>query len=303
MDIKNFRISSTSDGLSLACTMMRNTETPKAAIIFSHGMAEHKERYYDFMRFLCEHDFVVMIHDHRGHGESVKTQTDLGYFYDSTSDFIVEDLHDVYEYIHGQYGTIPVYLFAHSMGTLVARKYLKKYDDTIAKLVLSGAPCNNALISLAIVVTKVIQCFKGGHFRSNLINKLVFGANDQKFDSNLKNSWLSANKENVEVYNADPLCGYIFTCNGFLNLFKLVKATYSQEGWAMHNPELPILFVAGADDPIIGSLNQWQAAQDDLKHHGYCNVEGISYKCLRHEILNEKEKETIYQDVLSFYQK
>ena len=253
------------------------------------------------MSYLCAQGFIVLIHDHRGHGESVIDKKDLGYFYDETSDFIVEDLHDVFNYVHSLYPDLPVYLFSHSMGTLVARKYLKKYDNTLSKLVLCGAPCANPLVDIAIGLAKLASSFSGGHNRNNLINNLVFGASDKMFKGERKNRWLSANDDNVIAYNEDPLCGFIFTNNGFLNLFRLLKDVFSPKGWLMQNGDLPILFIAGADDPVIGSLTKWQATQEDLIKHGYHNIQAIPYVGLRHEILNEKNKSQIYQDVLEFF--
>lgn len=66
------KIPSEFDGLKLEVAIATPVETPKGIIQFSHGMAEHKERYFDFMNYLNSHGYVCVIHDHRGHGESVE---------------------------------------------------------------------------------------------------------------------------------------------------------------------------------------------------------------------------------------
>ena len=93
-------------------------------------MSEHKERYYEFMKYLSENGYICVIHDHRGHGASVKVMH-LGYFYTEDINYIIEDLYQVTKYVKEKYPNLKINLFAHSMGTLVARGYLKKYDDKI----------------------------------------------------------------------------------------------------------------------------------------------------------------------------
>ena len=302
MKTKTFKIKSKSDGLLLD-TSMFIPANPKAIVIFSHGMAEHKERYFDFMQYLTEHQYLTIIHDHRGHGFSIENENDLGYFYDETADYIVEDLHDVYLNIKNVYSNLPVYLFSHSMGTLVARKYLKKYDDTLDKLVLCGAPCDNRLKKLALVLAKTIKTIKGNHYRSPLINRLVFANADELFEGELKNRWLSKNQDNVQKYNDDPLCGFTFTTNGFINLFQLLIDTFDENHWILHKTELPILMIAGQDDPIIGSSEKWYQTKTFLNNLGYQNIENILYPNLRHEILNESNNQKVYQDILNFFDK
>ena len=122
------KITSKQDGLKLEIAIME-CKNPKGIVQFSHGMAEHKERYFDFMQYLNERGYICVIHDHRGHGGSVKSKNDYGYFYTENADYIVDDLFQVTEYIRDMYPGLEVTLFSHSMGTLVARCYLKKYDE------------------------------------------------------------------------------------------------------------------------------------------------------------------------------
>ena len=90
-------------------------ENPKGIVQFSHGMAEHKERYFDFMQYLNERGYICVIHDHRGHGASVKSKKDYGYFYTENADYIVDDLFQVTEYVRDMYPGLEITLFSHSM--------------------------------------------------------------------------------------------------------------------------------------------------------------------------------------------
>ena len=136
--IKYDFINSSSDGLKIELAYTIPKEEIKGIVQFSHGMAEHKERYFNFMEYLSNNGYVCVINDHRGHGNSVKDKKDLGYFYTEDTNFIIDDLHDVTKYIKEKYSNQKLYLFSHSMGTLVARGYMQKYDNEIEKIQNDG---------------------------------------------------------------------------------------------------------------------------------------------------------------------
>lgn len=300
----NRKIESKCDGLVLAMTMIvpENKEI-KGIIQISHGMAEHKERYYPFMKFLTEEGYVTVIHDHRGHGDSIKSEEDLGYFYDTTANYIVEDLHQVTQEIKQEYPNLPVYLLGHSMGSMVVRCYLKQYDNEIKKLIVCGSPSKNIGAGFGIFLANMIEKFKGDKYRSKLMQRLTFSSYPKKFEKEKKdeNCWISSEEGNKEKYNKDKKCGYIFTLNGFQNLYKLVQKTYSKKEWGKKNLGLPIFFIAGDEDPVIGSLQKWIDAYEFLeKEIGYQNMSHKLYKGKRHELLNEDIKEKVYYDILNW---
>lgn len=150
MNTKEFIISSSSDGLALSALLIQPDIALKGVIVILHGMAEHKERYIDFMQACAKVGYTALIYDHRGHGESVCSKDDYGYFYEEDACYIVEDVKDVINHVRQVFPSVPVILFAHSMGTLVARLYCKKYDDTIDKLILSGPVVKNPLVTAAL---------------------------------------------------------------------------------------------------------------------------------------------------------
>lgn len=167
------KITSKQDGLKLEIAIME-CKNPKGIVQFSHGMAEHKERYFDFMRYLNDRGYICVIHDHRGHGSSVKSKNDYGYFYTENADYIVEDLFQVTEYVREMYPGLEVTLFSHSMGTLVARCYLKKYDAYIDQLILCGPPTENSAASLGLALAKIIKPFYKEKKGNGLLNKMAF---------------------------------------------------------------------------------------------------------------------------------
>lgn len=293
-------LNSRHDGILISCHVTRPEAgtTCKGIVQFAHGMCEHKERYIPFMEFLSRNGYVCIINDHRGHGESVLSGEDLGYFYSGGYEALVDDLLVVNEEIKKMYPGLPCCLFGHSMGSLAVRSYTKRHDDTIDGLIVCGSPSANPATGAGKMLTKIIASIKGDRHRPAIIQKMAFDGYNKKFSAEGLNAWLSTDKENVRIYNESPLCGYTFTANGFIGLFNLLQDTYSDKGWKVSKPGLPIHFIAGDEDPCIMSLKDFDKAVSHMKSHGYSNVTSTTYKGLRHEILNETGKEVIWNDVL-----
>ena len=297
-------INSKCDNLPLSVAVFEPEGEVKGVVQFAHGMAEHKERYFGFMEYLAEAGYATIINDHRGHGSSVLSPDDLGYFYDETTTYITKDVHQLTEYIKERIPGVPVYLFGHSMGSIVAREYLKHYDKDVDKVVLCGAPGSNPVAGVAKFLIKMQTKKHGNRYRSPLMYNLSVGGYAKAVPgAETECDWLSVNKENVAAYIKDPLCGFKFTLNGYKNLIGLLAAIFDNYGWKVANKNIPIHFIAGSADPVIGKESQWLASQNFLLKLGYNNVTGKLYEGLRHEILLEDSKEEVYKDIVEFLEK
>lgn len=282
----------------LICSPDKNCEV-KAVFQIAHGMCEHKERFLPFMEFLCDHGYICVISDHRGHGGSVRNPEDLGYFYSGGASALVDDLLNVNETIRERYPDLPVILFGHSMGSLAVRSFTRKYDNLIDALIVCGSPSRNPAAGAGKMLTKMIASFKGDRHRPDIIQKIAFESFNKNFTDEGRNAWLTHDREIVDAYNNDPLCSYQFTCNGFIGLFDLMQDTYSSEGWSVSKPDLPILFIAGSDDPCITSRKDFNNAVNHMRKAGYKDVSSHLYDGLRHEILNETDKKKVWNDILT----
>ena len=288
------------DKLPLSVLVIAPENSPKGILQLVHGMAEHKNRYEEMMSFFAEKGYVCVCHDHRGHGESVLDEADRGWLGDYDGKAVVEDTVLVTEYIKKEYPNLPLTLFGHSMGSLVVRCYAQEHDDAIDKLVVCGSPSKNPLAGIAVVLEKTIRLFCGARHRSNLLAFLSTGKGDTLFPGEGEKAWLSANRENAEKYLADENCGFVFTCNGYENLFKLLRRTYQKKKYEVKNASLPVYFIAGEKDPVIVSEKAWREAIVDMQTVGYQSVQGKLFAGMRHEIHNEVERKAVYEDLLDF---
>lgn len=285
------------DNLPLDVMIVSSTH-PIGIIQIAHGMCEHKERYLEFMNFLMQNNYICIIHDHRGHGKSILKDDDLGYFYEDGHIGIIEDLHQISRYIKQRYPQLPLYLFGHSMGSLVVRCYTQKYDQDIQGLIVCGSPSQNPATPLGLHLSTWLSHRKGNHYRSAFIQSIAFGAFNKNFDKNTPNSWICSDKDVVDEYNQNPLCHYVFTTNGFHSLFHLMQKTYSPKDWILNNKQLPIHFIAGQNDPCIVNIKKFNQAVKFMQDIGYQHVTSYLFKGMQHEILNEKDKDLVYHHIL-----
>ncbi len=298
---ENLEFFSEQDGLRLDGLLIA-PEEKKAILQISHGMCEHKERYIPFMEYMAGQGYLCVIHDHRGHGKSVRSKEDLGYFYQNGGESLVEDLHQITKQIKGQYPKLPYFLLGHSMGSLAVRCYIKKYDDELDGLVVCGSPSENAMAGVGMKIDKVIQKYRGEHGRSSVIDKVFSKGFEKAFEEeHIPHAWICSDKEVVAAYNADPLCNFTFTLNGYEALLWLVRQTYSVQGWEVKYAELPISFISGEEDPCMVDRKKFFEAVEHLKRIGYTKVSGKLYPKMRHELLNEIGKETVYKEITAFF--
>ena len=280
--------------------LINEPKKAKGIFLIVHGMCEYKERYNEFLKYLSDNGYVAVIYDQRGHGKSIRSDEELGYFGDNKR-ILIDELDKVVNYLKKEYKNLPFTLFGHSMGSLVVRGYIQKHDKKIDKLILCGTPTYNPLSKVAICLANIVCLFKGEKKRSLLLNNLSVGAYNKGFK--LENEWLSYNKDNIKKYNNDKLCGFIFTNNGFKMLFNLLDNVFKKKEYKVDNKNLPILMIGGLDDPVIGGETKFNNLYKFLNKIGYINITKKLYPKMRHEILNEKNSIKVYGDIIKFISK
>lgn len=304
--MKEFFLDSQYDDLRLAVALVEPECPIKGVVQLVHGMCEHKERYYEFMQWLAGEGYACIIHDHRGHGASVKRPEDLGYMYAGGWKALVDDVKTVGDWARNAYPGADFTLFGHSMGSLVVRSYAKRHDDSIDRLFVCGSPSDNPAKGAGKLIADAAGTLLGWHHRPKLMQAMSFGAYNKPFAGECDaagkpyvSAWVCSNREVLDKYHADPLCQYVFTANGFSNLMGLMKDCYSPAGWKLSNPSLPIHFISGAQDPCRISDKDFDNAVAAMRKVGYADVSAKLYPGMRHEILNETDRLTVWRDILS----
>ena len=275
--------------------------TPVGVFQIAHGVCEHIGRYDDFARYLAANGFVVCGNDHIGHGKSVECEADLGFTAEKDGyRRFVDDMHILFSIMHKRYPELPYYLFGHSMGSLCARVYASAFGSELSGLIICGtAQVPSGLDFFIDTLDKATQKFGPrtvNHFLASMLNKV---SSLMISDKTTDLDWLSLNKENVQKYIEDPLCGQELSIAGIRDL-ACIGILASDKMWPATVPtELPIMIIAGALDPVGLNGKAPIDCYDGLFESGH-EPTVIIYPACRHEILNEESNDKVYSDILDW---
>lgn len=275
-------------------------EKPVCILQIVHGMAEYIERYDEFATYLANKGILVVGDDHLGHGKSVNPGEPYGYFCkEDAPTVLVRDEHRLKKMIQEQYVGVPYIILGHSMGSYITRNYLLRYGSGINGVIVMGTGMpSRAVVMAATALAAIQRVFCGGEHVSKLIDRAAFGSYNKRIKSPKTDfDWLSSNEENVQRYLKDTLCGFVFTVNGFQTVFKLIRNLYDKEKLKTMPKNLPVFFVAGAEDPVGDYGRSVERVYQSYKELGMENVQMKLYPGDRHEILNETDREDIYGDI------
>lgn len=275
----------------------------KSIFQIAHGMAEHKERYEEFCDFLAQNGYAVFIHDHIGHGESVNSDDELGFFGETDGwKNLVEDCYTVTNFARAEFEKRPVIFFGHSMGSFVARAYTRLHDKKDLKgVIYAGTSGTNPAAGIAVKLADAVAKSKGNMHRSELINTLAFGTYNKKYKpQRTAFDWLTTDIDIVDKYIADKYCGYLFTACGYRDLFSVLKYVSGKDWYKSIRKDIPIFLIAGDADPVGEYGKGVKQVAEDLKKTGHTSVHTKLYKGMRHELLNEPDRQMVMNDILEW---
>ena len=277
---------------------------PKAVVQIVHGIAEFVERYDDFANFLTGHGIAVVGEDHMGHGQSINGDGIQGYFHGGWFTAI-EDTMQLMRDTMEAYPGVPYILFGHSMGSFMARTILCKYPASgIHAAIICGTGWQPSFALPALI--KVVEgiCKKTGETNPNeTLQGMVFGSYNKKVEHpRTPFDWLTRDAKIVDDYIAHPLCGFTASCGLLREMLKGIHYIQQKNNLAAMNKDLPVFFIAGGDDPVGPYGKGVQKCADTFVSVGMTDVKTKIYPLCRHEILNEINKEEVYEDVLRWIQ-
>jgi len=268
-----------------------------------HGSCEHSKRYIEFANFLTNNGYIVYSSDLRGHGLSVSSEEELGYFGEKNGwTNLVDDLHEVTEFIKKEHQGLKVFMLGHSMGSFLARNYGMVYGGDINGLIATGTAQNpKPILKFAKFLAERDIKKTGGKRRNELLNKMSYDSfNNQFKPMRTDKDWLTRDEKIVEEYIEDKFCGYVFTSSGFRDMFDGLLFITNKNNIKNAPKNLPILLLSGGNDPVGGNGKMIKKAYNDYKKYGITNIKMKLYEGMRHEILNEIGKEEVYKDILTF---
>lgn len=271
----------------------------KGILQILHGIAEFVERYDEFANFLNSQGYLVVAEDHMGHGQSIEAGSTQGYFHGGWF-AAVEDSYRLMRDTMAAYPGVPYVLFGHSMGSFMARTILAKYPDSgITAAIICGTGWQpRAALPVLIKVVEGICKKTGEENPSPELDKMVFGGYNKRIESpRTEKDWLTRDDAIVDAYVAHPLCGFVPACGLLRDMMKGIYYIEQSKNLKNMKKHLPVFFIAGAEDPV-GSYGQGvEQAAKEFKKAGMINVACKIYPGCRHEILNELNRQEVFEDI------
>lgn len=264
-----------------------------------HGIADHISRYAPFAEFLAEQGFLVVGDDHMGHGQTWKEGEILGYFHGGWM-AAVDDLYSLMKKIRSQYPRVPYILFGHSMGSFMARTFLYRHRDSeLAACILCGTAWQPApILKAGLAMCRSVCRLSGETKPSASLRAMAFGAyNKQVPDAKTPNDWVCSDPAVIDAYTADPMCGFAEAAGLDRDMLYGIQCNQKKDNLAAMPKELPVLFVAGSQDPVGNFGKGVRQSAEAFRKAGMRDVNVILYKNSRHEILNDIEKEQVFRDI------
>lgn len=281
-------------GAALAWRHQPADAPKKGVLIVSHGLAEHSARYARFAAFMAGHGFHVYAHDHRGHGATKAADAPLGrYAHRKGIDKVLSDVRAMRDMAAANHPGLPIILFGHSMGGLIALNAAENDPTLYDGLAVWNSNFNPGLAGRAAqAILAVEKMLKGSDVPSGLLPKLTFGAWGKSIpDRKTEFDWLSHDAAEVAKYVQDPLCGFDASVSLWIDLFDLTFAGARPDLLRQLPENLPIHLVGGGEDPATNGAREitWLARR--MEASGLKRVTTVVYAAMRHETLNETERD------------
>ena len=283
----------------------------KACLLLSHGMVEHATRYERFAKRLTDKGFAFYAEDHRGHGETGKLAEQEGtgmmaHLADKDGFFrVVDDIHEEALRLREMYPNKKLFLLGHSFGSFVTQCFIEKYGECLDGVIICGsAGPRLAMTRTAKVIGKIIKFFTGKHHYSKFIDNVSFGSYLAKIDDKWSDkAWLSRDKNEVQKYIDDPLCGMVCTTSFYCDMFTGLCWIHTKKHMKMIPTKLPVFIIAGAEDPVGNYGKSVTDLYNIYKNNGIADLNMKLYDGARHELFNELQHEEVETDVINFIEK
>lgn len=278
----------------------------QAVLQVCHGMVEYIERYEEFASYLTDRGVVVIGHDHLGHGKSVATKEDYGYFPEQLGNAcVVKDIDTLRRKAEQKYPQVPYFMLGHSMGSFLLRQYLLSHAEGLAGAVIMGTGYQPLpILMLGRGVCRCIAAVKGWHYRSKFVNSMAFGGYNKKFHPvRTEMDWLTKDEKIVDAYLKNPMCTFIFTVSAYYQMFVGMEQLQKRSAVEKIPKDLPVFFVAGKEDPVGNFGEGVEKVFQKYKNCGFKDVRIKLYENDRHEILNETDREMVYEDLYCWMKK
>lgn len=271
---------------------------PVAVLQIAHGMIEHIDRYDEFATYMAERGILVSGNDHLGHGHSVTSEENLGYFSKKNEDkVLVKDMYHLNRILKKKYNDVPMFIVGHSMGSFMTRRFLMTYPEAVdGAIILGTGNQSRIVVRVGLLLNSIIGLIKGDRYRSYLMTGIMFGSYNKRTANRTNRDWLSRDEKKVDEYLADPFSRFMFTINGYSGMLKTILYVTDKKNIKKLREDMPVLLASGDSDPV-GEYGKAVARVYKEYHEYIDDIELNLYEECRHELQNELNREEFFADI------
>ena len=189
------------------------------------------------------------------------------------------------------------------MGSTLLRQYIQMYGNGLSGVILMGVVADHAKAAIVFGkrLCRIMAVFRGWHYRSRLVDDMVMGSFNKKFKpARTRADWITSDQEHLDAYVSDPLCSFMFTVNAYYSMFAGMLFMRKKESIYMIPKGLPVLFASGTDDPVGNFGKGVRKIYEQYRTAGIQDVTLRLYSGDRHELLNETDRQQVYQELLEW---
>jgi alpha-beta hydrolase superfamily lysophospholipase len=272
------------DGTEITAYRWQGDTPPKAIVQIAHGMGEHAARYRRLAEALTSAGYIVYANDHRGHGKTAGSSERHGELGPGGWAGLVNDLGVLNALGRGEHPGLPLVIIGHSMGSFALQAYLLDHSADVDAAVLSGTSAFDAIAPLVDPTKEVdLSAFNA-----------PFEPARTEFD------WLSRDPDEVDLYVADPACGFGLNPLATASMVEGLAATADPARLARIRKDLPIYLLSGDADPIAGGGQLVEMVGGRYREAGINDVTVKLYPQARHEVFNETNRDDITAELVAW---
>ena len=276
---------------------------PRGIIQINHGLAEHATRYARFAKALSAAGFHVYAHDHRGHGFTKAPDAPQGRFAEKDGgEKVLDDVLAVRRHAAAAHPGLPLVIFGHSMGGLIAMNSILRDPQGLAGAAIWN--CNfsaGALGRLAQFILAAERTVLGSDVPSMILPKLTFGDWAKKeTDGRTAFDWLSRDHAEVDKYVADPLCGWNASVSMWQDIFKLIFTGADDASYANVPKSLPFNLHGSAHDASTDFGKALAGLSGRMRKMGFAEVTLELHPDDRHECLNDLNRDAVTEALIGW---
>ena len=280
------------DGKEIYTRLWEDVAEPIGVVQICHGLGEHSGRYDHFARFLNANGYIVFADDHRAHGH---TDNGSGDCQGEPAVDTVQDLLFFNRWLRERYPRLPLIFFGHSYGSSLAHRFIQ-FPSSICACVMTGV---NMMPHGMLKAMGGLMYLAKSVAPGKLISMTSDSMNKRFPDRDVPHAWLTRDLEIRKEYEADPFCGTPSSLRFNHSMTKMMCQATDPENLKKVPDSLPIAMFCGEDDSAGGFGKGPKTALEIYRKYGK-NITLKLYPGARHEVLNEINRDEIYQDILSF---